>query len=150
VTSILSSTFTTGVAQVDGRVDVTETHTLDDGRKIQFEYRAEAGVDPALVMAARAERVADDLAARDAAAAVVLQSTLPVDQIDWMRRFTLTERIGIRAAAKTDPIVEDAIELLKVAKNGVATTDPDTLQALAYFEQTGLIAAGRAAEILNG
>jgi hypothetical protein len=57
------------------------------------------------------------------------------------------ERIAIRTAAKSNPIVEDFMHLLDLAAD-VNLTHAATMQGVGYLEQQGLIAAGRAAAIL--
>lgn len=78
----------------------------------------------------------------------------PPREIVWtklvfQRRFTDEERIAFRARAKTDPYAEDFNELLRVADD-VRSTDPDVLRGLNYLTQVGILAEGRAQEILNG
>ena len=67
-------------------------------------------------------------------------------QLAFMRRFTQQERIGIRASE--DAIVQDFLALLQVAQD-VSNEDPDTIGAVQYMESLGLIATGRASEVLS-
>ena len=68
-------------------------------------------------------------------------------KLDYLRRFTGDERVAIRAAAKQSPVLEDYLALLELSLD-VSLDDPDTVQAVGMLEQIGLIAPGRAAEIL--
>ena len=70
-----------------------------------------------------------------------------VSKVDYLRRFTSDERVGIRQAAKTSPVLEDYLALLELAEL-VNLDDTDTISAVNMLEQVGLIATGRAAEIL--
>jgi len=70
-------------------------------------------------------------------------------KLEYLRRFTQDERIAIRTAAKTVPQLEDYLALLELASE-VRSDDPDIASALTMLEQSGLLAAGRAQEILNG
>lgn len=74
------------------------------------------------------------------------------DALDFMRLFTQAERIAIRTLAKSDAAAEDFLDLLdKAAATGtlVHSNDPDLLAALSAFEAAGVIAEGRAAEIVG-
>lgn len=70
-------------------------------------------------------------------------------KLAYLRRFTQEERIAIRAAATQSPALSDYLALLELAEE-VDTRDADTITAVHLLEQLGLLAAGRAPEILNG
>jgi len=70
-------------------------------------------------------------------------------KLEYLRRFTQDERIAIRTAAKQVPALEDYVALLELASE-VRSDDPDIIAALQMLEGAGLIAAGRASEILGG
>lgn len=70
-------------------------------------------------------------------------------KLEYLRRFTTAERVAIRAAAAANPVLEDYLKLMELAQE-INTGDPDTIAAVTMLEQAGLIAAGRAQEILNG
>lgn len=83
----------------------------------------------------------------------VVAPPVPPQQFVWeplvfMRRFTMQERIGIRAAEKTDPIVADLFDLLRTAPM-IHSDDADVLMGLGYLTQQGLLAVGRMAVILG-
>lgn len=74
-----------------------------------------------------------------------------VSGISYLRRFTQNERISIRDAAKDVPQLDDYLKLLDATiaqGNGVNLDDPDTIAAVNMLEGAGLIATGRAAEVL--
>lgn len=62
--SIVSSSYTVGHAQRDGRRYVTERHTDDDGGVYEVEYLAPDGTDYQAVMQARATAITEQLAAQ--------------------------------------------------------------------------------------
>lgn len=70
-------------------------------------------------------------------------------KIAFLRLFTQQERIAIRAAATTNPILGDFMSLLGLAEE-VDITDQDIIGAVNLLEQSGILASGRAMEILNG
>ena len=81
----------------------------------------------------------------------VLQIPEPVVRImtkrEYLGRFTQAERVAIRAAASANPVLDDYLKLMELAQE-INLYDPDTVAAVQMLEQSGLIAAGRAAEVL--
>ena len=71
---------------------------------------------------------------------------LQITKLQFLRLFTAPERIAIRASS--DTVIVDFLQLLDLAQD-VRLDDPDTIQGMYYLESEGLIAAGRAAEILG-
>ena len=78
---------------------------------------------------------------------VVVGRTLT--KLEYLRRFTVDERVAIRAAAEQNAVLADYLQLMELAQD-INTSDADTVAAVTMLEQAGLIAAGRAQEILNG
>jgi hypothetical protein len=68
-------------------------------------------------------------------------------QLAFLRRFTTPERLAIRTAAKESVVLEDFMALLQAATE-VRSDDVDVVAGLQALEQFGLIAAGRAAQIM--
>lgn len=68
-------------------------------------------------------------------------------KLQYLRRFTSMERVTIRTAAKTEPVLEDYLAMLELAED-ISLDDADTIAAVNMLELAGLIAPGRAAEIL--
>lgn len=79
----------------------------------------------------------------------VYVTSMTLTQTQWKRRFTQGERLAIRAAAAESPVLFDYIDLMNGADK-IQIDDPDTVNAVNLLEQVGLIAKGRAQEILNG
>ena len=74
-----------------------------------------------------------------------------ISGVQYLRRFTQPERIAILAAATQSAVIDDYLKLLDatIAQGGIINlNDPDTVFAVNMLEQAGLIAAGRAAEVL--
>lgn len=69
-----------------------------------------------------------------------------ITRLEFMSKFTTTERIAIQNS--TDSIVQDALNLLKMAEY-VNLSDARTIAAVNYFSQLGLIDQSRINEILN-
>ena len=67
--------------------------------------------------------------------------------LDFLRRFTVQERVAIRAAAATDPIIADFLDLLNRATE-VHIDSPDTVAGVNYLVSIGLLSAARATEVL--
>ena len=72
-----------------------------------------------------------------------------ITKLEYLRRFTTDERVAIRAAASANAVLDDYLKLMELAQE-INLDDPDTIAAVQMLEQAGLIAAGRAQEILNG
>ena len=70
-----------------------------------------------------------------------------ITKVAYLRRFTTDERVGIRTAAKTSAVLEDYLSMMELAEE-ISLDDPDTIAAVQMLESAGLIAAGRAAEVL--
>jgi hypothetical protein len=71
-----------------------------------------------------------------------------MDPFTWLKtRFTAEERAAIRAAALTDGAIADLCAMTDKASI-IHFDDPLTVGGVALLESKGLIAAGRAAQIL--
>lgn len=71
---------------------------------------------------------------------------VPLSQLEFLRKFTAEERISVRSSI--DPMVIDFLHLLNLAQN-IRLDDPDTIAGINYCESIGLLAEGRAAQILS-
>lgn len=70
-----------------------------------------------------------------------------VTKLQYLRRFTQPERINIRDASAASPELYDYLAMLELAED-INLDDPDTIAAVGMLEAVGLIATGRAAEVL--
>ena len=82
-------------------------------------------------------------------APVVAPTSRTMTKLEYLRRFTGEERVAIRSAAEQNAVLADYLQLMELAQE-INTGDADTIAAVTMLEQAGLIAAGRAQEILNG
>ena len=78
---------------------------------------------------------------------VVVVVSRTITKLEYLRRFTVEERVAIRAAAEQNPVLADYLQLMELAQE-INLDDPDTVAAVLMLEQVGLIAAGRSAEVL--
>lgn len=67
----------------------------------------------------------------------------------FKQRFTQAERVAIRAAADSDTVIDDLLDILATAQD-VDMADPNVTGGLDYMESQGLITATRKDEIING
>jgi hypothetical protein len=72
-----------------------------------------------------------------------------ISRLNFLRRFTRAERIALRAAETTDPVVADFLLMLTLAED-VDLTSPDVTEGLAYLEANGFVTAERGATIRSG
>lgn len=72
----------------------------------------------------------------------------PITRLEFLRRFTAQQRIAIRQAAATDPIINDALQLLDLAQEA-RLDDPDTVALVGYLVLVGLITETDRAAILS-
>lgn len=69
--------------------------------------------------------------------------------LEFLRLLTQPERVAIRTAAKQNATIEDYLDLIDKADT-VNLDNDDVSGGLTLLEQAGLLASGRAEEILNG
>lgn len=144
VQHIISSVFSEGVEQADGRRYVTEVHEADDGQSYTYEYLSDGLLDHNLILTERAKVINNKLEARAAAKAAVIGTSVPLTRYEFLGRFTSAERVAIRDIAKTDPIVEDFMEMMKLSGNvSLILARP----GLDYLVSIGKLTPSRAAEI---
>lgn len=75
-----------------------------------------------------------------------VESTSKLTKLKFLNRFTMNERIAIRAS--TDPIVIDIMNLFDAAEY-ISTNDPNTVQGIGYLGVIGILTQARVAEILT-
>lgn len=144
---IVSSQIVSATVQASGDRSVHERHTDHNGRTYDVSYFAPASMDIAAVLAARAANIGAEVDAREAVAAEAANFELPISWIDFIDRFTAQERIAVRAARLVDPMIDDFLDLGE-KRGAVLLSSPRLAGALDYMIAAGLIAAGRAAEVL--
>jgi len=78
---------------------------------------------------------------------VVTQKTIELSKLDFMNLFTNAELVSIYTAAKTDVAVEVWVKKMEAAQT-INLFHQDTIDGVNALEANGLLAAGRAKEIL--
>lgn len=65
---------------------------------------------------------------------------------EFLLRFTLAERLALRAAAKTDPVVDDILAMFQLS-TAITSISPVVAQALTALANKGVLTANRATQI---
>jgi hypothetical protein len=68
----------------------------------------------------------------------------------FMLLFTQAERVSLRAARATDPVVDDFWELMLACSSGISLQHPVVMAGVQHLVDTSLLTAERAATILSG
>lgn len=155
---IVSSTYTEGPAQVDGRRYVSELHTDDRGQTYTHEWLGDQDAD--LVLSDRAAVLSAQIAAQRAAEAVVLGTALPLTKYQFRQLFTFAERVAVdelEASLEQHPglTVEQRASIRTGLKDFNAAQDvarpflPDVLQMLDLFVSLGILTPERKAQIVS-
>lgn len=145
---IVDSTLRDNTLQADGTRNITERHTDHAGRTYDIVYNCPLGVDPVQVLAARAVKIGAEVDARDAAEAIAANFELSISWVDFIDRFTVQERIAIRATRATDPVVDDFLDMGE-RRNAVLLSSPRLSAALDYMVSINLLSVSRRAEVLS-
>lgn len=72
-----------------------------------------------------------------------------LSKFEFLLLLTVHERVAIRGAMKTDPIIEDFMEMMSIV-GGVKLSNSVTVQGLQYMYSQGLLSGDRLGEILTG
>lgn len=141
---IISSAFVTGPAQADGRFYVSETHVDESGMEYFYEWLSDGTQNAQMVLEERAAVISATLTQREDARLAVVGTSVPLTRFAFLDRFTTMERVGVREAAKTNPVIEDFMKMLELSGNiSLALARP----GLSYLVSVGKLTAARAAEI---
>lgn len=155
---IVSSQIISATVQASGDRSVHERHADHNGRTYDVSYFAPASMDIGAVLAARAERISAEIDAREAVAAEAANFTLPLTKLEFRQRFTPAERAAIDEfnanyaasellTAEQKATMRVMLEDYRAAQN-ILLTDSGTIRGVQMYEALGLIAPGRAAEVL--
>lgn len=71
-----------------------------------------------------------------------------ITKLAFKNRMTQVERIAIRTASQNNPIIFDFLDLVNDAQF-IDLSRQDTVEGVNFLESEGLLASGRADEILN-
>lgn len=142
MSQVLSSTFTSSAPEVDGRINITETHTTDDGQIYAYTWLCDLNTtNPQMVLDERVIVINETLAQRQVAHDLVQGTLVPMTRFEFLNRFEPQERIAVRAAATTDPVIFDFMDLLSQSGN---VTHEHARTGLAYLVSVGLLSQDRA------
>ncbi|WP_164964305.1 hypothetical protein [Rubrivivax sp. JA1026] len=159
MTHIVESSYTEGAPQADGRTWVRERHVDSAGGAYEFDWlRGEQ--DVGAVLQARAATLNQQLAARDAAEALVAGTLLPLTKLQFRELFTPAERMAadaLHATFETSEQLTDqqkaqirtGLEDYRMAQN-IRRPFDDRIQAmLALYVAMGVLTSARATEIVE-
>ena len=105
-------------------------------------------VTPGMVKDGRKFVPPEPVAPADQAEAVAAASKV-VSRVDFLRRFTRSERIALREAEHSDPVIGDSLLMLNLAEQ-VDLSGGDVVEGLAYLEKKKLLSSDRRKEIIAG
>lgn len=145
---IVSSALLTDTLQADGSRSVLERHTDHHGKTYEVQYFCAPGLDPQTVLTSRARAMGAEIDAREAAEAEANNFEVPLTRKQFLDRFSAAEYAGIKAAVEINATLDFYWQKLMVAES-VYLTNAETVAGVNLLEQAGLIAAGRAAQILR-
>lgn len=140
---IISSVIKSRTVQADGRIQVTESHTDQHGVVYDIKYTASSEADINDILLARGEALGLELDRREAIITEAHKFDVPLSQIEFLKRFTSAEHVGVNIAKKTDPEVEMVWNYVMAAINGIYLSDPVTVGGLMLLEAKGLLEPGR-------
>jgi hypothetical protein len=156
---IINSIIEKQIPQIDGRIDVTEKHTYDNGDTQTINYLADASLDLQLVASLRAEKINVELQAKALAEAEAMNYEVPFFKAEFRDRFTTQEQVlvdNFNATYQSNPNLSSeqkagilsALAYYADARR-VYLAHPKTIAFVNMYEQLGILTYGRAAEILN-
>lgn len=149
---IVSSTFTEGPSQADGRRWVRETHVTTDGDELKFDWLGTQ--DAQIVLDERVAVLNAQYAARAAARALVQGSLIPLSKLEFRNLFG-SAKVAIDAfnagfegspllTAEQKAAIRSGLEDFKEAKYIERPFRPDVLQLLGLYEALGLLSKAQA------
>lgn len=152
---IVSSTYTEGPAQADGRRYVTEVHILDDGDELKYEWLGDQ--DARMVMEARVEVLNSQYAAKAASQALVVGSLIPFSKLEFRNLFGAKKKsidafnasfeLSPLLSAEQKAVVRSGLEDFKESKYIERPFRPDVLMLLGLYQALGLLTAQEVAAI---
>lgn len=165
----ITSSYTLGVVQADGRTPVIEIHISDmhPDKVLRLEYLAYTDpqhaeyVNPEAVLQLRNTRLNADEAASERASVIASNGSFGLNKYEFRQLFTATEQDAIdefneggyatHPALTTEQKAFIKRELINYSVTPFIRLDnPGVIAMLNMFEAIGLIADGRSAEVLSG
>lgn len=140
----LTSSYTIGPAQVDGRFYVSERHETADGRIIEREWLSDGTISPDVMLEEHALAIKAKLAERAAAQTFAAGVEVPLTKYEFKERFTAEERKKIRQRSLVDEDAKDIEDMLNSSGMVYLSKARGPLQ---YYVAVGDLTAERAAVI---
>lgn len=149
---IVTSTFTEGPPQADGRRWVRETHVTDEGDELKYEW---LGVqDAQMVMEERVAVLNAQYAAREAARALVQGSLIPLSKLEFRNLFGAAKPAidAFNISFEQSPLltteqkaaIRSGLEDFREAKYIERPFRPDVLQLIGLYQTIGILSAEQA------
>lgn len=155
---IVSSTYTEGPPQVDGRRYVSELHADDRGQTYTYDWLGDQ--DAAMVLADRAAVLSAQIAAQRAAEAVVVGTALPLTKYQFRQLFVFSERVAVdalRAGIEAHPgLTDEQRSMIRTGFNDLDAAQDvarpflqPVLDMLDLFVSLGILTPERKAQIVS-
>lgn len=155
---IVTSTYTEGPIQADGRRYVKETHTDDQG--VQYDYEWLGSQNAETVLQARAQKLNELIKEQRDVEEAINGTMLPLTKLQFRELFTTTERMGIDAlhasfesrediSAEHKAAIRTGLEDYRMAQNMKRPFDERVQNMLGLYQAFGLLTAERVAEIMG-
>lgn len=156
---IISSEILEAIPQQDGRISVTERHVYDDSSIYLRPYFADASWNLQEVAEQRAANMNAEFARREAQFAEAMNFEVPLTKTEFRDRLSTAEQEEIdyfNDTYQSNPNLsaEQKKAILSALKHWNDTTKvylslQKTIDIVNLWESLGLIAAGRAAQVLS-
>lgn len=143
---IINSTYQADPPDAQGRYQVVERHTDHLGREHMVPYTCEPGWSPEEILTARAIKLGAEIDRREAQEAEANNFQVPWTHREFWQRVTPDEFAACLEFSKVDQVAAYFWELLHT-DGPIYPGNTLLVQGLAYFEQSGKLATGRANEI---
>lgn len=157
---IVSSQIVSQSVQQDGTTLVTERHADHTGRDYTHSYYAQPGADLDAILAQRANNLGAEIDKREYEAAEALNFVIPLKKDEFRNLYTAEEQAAVSLFYETyltNTNLTDAQKAQIAAGiqyyrdvTSIYLTHPLTIASVQMHETLGLIAPGRAAQILAG
>jgi hypothetical protein len=157
--TVISSIIKSESVQQDGSVLVTEEHTLSNGLIVTVPYQAANPEDIQDILAARAVAIEEDAQRKARIAAEAHNFEMPLHKSEFRDRYLPEEQGAValfyatylqneQLTVEQKAAITAGIDYYKDA-GSIYLSHPLTIAAVQMHEQLGLIAAGRAVQILG-
>jgi len=157
--TIVSSIIKSESVQQDGSVLVTEEHALSNGQIVTVPYQAANAEDIQGILAARATKIEEEAQRKERTTAEAHNFEMPLHKSEFRDRYLPEEQGAVslfyatylqneHLTTEQKAAITAGIDYYKDA-GSIYLNHPLTIAAVQMHEQLGLIATGRAAQILG-